>query len=176
MDIKVKENFEIVDFATMVDSIVAEYFDAEGNYTPHIGMLNAMRVFYNECVTESKFDIEHNIVEALEMETLVADDDFIEAFNKAIYFDGTVKLNFANAYKNALDIVNTRKTSIGNAIDMFKSGLTKFVDKISPVLTEGNLAQLTKIAEDISKGKLNPDSIVEAYGNSKRIEEIANKK
>ena len=61
MDIKVKENFEIVDFATMVDSIVAEYFDAEGNYTPHIGMLNAMRVFYNECVTESKFDIQQII-------------------------------------------------------------------------------------------------------------------
>lgn len=175
VEIKLKDKFEIVDYVNIVDAIVAEYFDAEGNYTPHIGMLNAMRVFYNECVIESKFDIQHNIVEALEMEVLVADDDFIQAFNKAIEFNGVKALNFANAYKDAIDIVDARKSSVGNMVDILGNGFNRIIEKISPVLNEDNLAKLTKIAEDVSKGNLTPESIVEAYGNSKRFKEIVEK-
>ena len=89
----------IVDFVSTVNDIVLEYFDADGAYTPHIGLLNAMRVFYNECVKESKFDgdIPHNVADALEMEAIVADEQFIQCFNEALKTD-EYSLTFATAY------------------------------------------------------------------------------
>lgn len=81
----VKTELGIIGYVSMVDEIVLEYFNADGEYQPHIGMLNAMRLFYNECVKESKFDeqLAHDNIDAMEMEALVADQEFIEAYNRA---------------------------------------------------------------------------------------------
>ena len=57
----VKTELNVIDYVSMVNAIVSEYFDEDGTYTPHIGKMNAMRLFYNNCVTDSKYDIEHNV-------------------------------------------------------------------------------------------------------------------
>ncbi|MCD7891640.1 MAG: hypothetical protein LUG26_07845 [Ruminococcus sp.] len=83
----VNTKLSLFDYLAMVENIASEFIDEKsGVYQPHIGQLNAMRLFYNFCVTESKFDdkYEHNIVDAEDMEEIVADEEFIEAFNNAI--------------------------------------------------------------------------------------------
>lgn len=175
-NISVKSNLNIIEYITIVNAIVSEFFDEEGNYVPYMGKLNAMRLFYNNCVTESKFDIEHNITDALQMATLVEDEDFIIAYNNAIKKDGNECLNFANAYSDAMDIVNTRKGSFDNFIEKLQNALIKIVDKISPTFSEENLLKLSQIADEVSKGNFSADAIVEAYGKSQRIKEISAKK
>lgn len=174
-NILVKSNFGVVDYVSIVNAIASEFFDEDGTYTPHIGRMNAMRVFYNKCVVESKFDIEHNIVDALEMEVLVEDAEFIAAFNEAIKGDGMVRLDFANAYADAMDIVNTKKNSFGNVVDILRSAIVGIADKINPIFSGDNFEKLTQMVDQISKGDFSAGAIAEAYGNSKRIKEISDK-
>ena len=136
MSFVIRNNFEIVEYVEIVNAIVAEFFNDEGDYTPHIGKLNAMRVFYNDCVKESKFDLSHDISEALELTPLVEDDEFIQEYNKALKGDGTVRLDFANAYADAMQIVNTRKDSINGGVDRLKFALEEIINKIFRLVTK----------------------------------------
>lgn len=166
---KVNNNLSIVDYSIAVRNIVSKFFDEDGNYTPHFGKINAMVVFYNYFVIESKFDLDHTITENIEADILANDEDFIMAFNNAIKGDGCIRLDFANAYSDALDIVHTKNTTIAGAIESFKNGIAKFADKINPIFTEDSINKLSKIAEDVSNGNLSAESIVSAYSNSKLL-------
>jgi hypothetical protein len=172
MIIKTKDTLDITDYVVIVEAIVKEYFDESGAYTPHIGLLNAMRIFYNEVVTDTDIDVPHNVVNTTEMETFVNDKDFIAAFNVAIRGSGELKLDFANAYKDALDIVATKKNSFGTVIDNIQSVLVNFADKITPAFTGENVDKIAKIAEDIANGKLSSEAIATAYGNSDAFQQI----
>ena len=102
-------------------------------------------------------------------------DEFIQEYNKALKGDGIVRLDFANAYADAMQIVNTRKDSINGGVDRLKFALEEIINKISPIFTGENIDKISKIASDVAKGNLTPETIVAAYENSKRIEEIGNK-
>ncbi len=121
-----------------------------------------MLVFYNYFVTESKF----NDIPAEEFDTdqFFADEEFLEEYNKALTDNQRVRFNFGNAYADALEIVNTRKSSIYTIIDRIQAGLEGLVDKISPVITEENLNKLAKISDDVAKGDLSAESVLKAIG------------
>ena len=165
---KVNTKLALFDYLAMVNEIVYEFFnDDDGTYQPQIGKLNAMRLFYNHCVLSSNFDEKygHNVTDAGSMEEIVADDGFINEFNYAIRCDNEFSYNFANAYRDALDIVNTKKTSIGNAISVISTIINKLVENTSSLITEENVNTISLIAKDISEGKISAEAIVNAYAN-----------
>ena len=165
----VKTDLGILDYVTVVNALVSDFFDADdGTYVPHIGKMNAIRVFYNECVLESKFNIEHDIIDPMDLEPLLNDKKFMKAFDDAVKGNGKVCLNFANAYSDALEIVNTEKSSLANIAEMLKKSFSTIVEKLTPVLSENNITKLEKIANNISNGNFNVDTIIEAYNNSKK--------
>lgn len=172
MSIKVKEYFDIIDYVAIVNVIAQEYFDEYGNYTPQIGLLNAIRVFYNDCVIESKFDVPHNITEAEDMQSFVNDAEFIEAFNASIADDGVVKLNFANAYKDAMDIVNYKKNTNHELVTTIKREISNLTEWLTGLVNNDNLERIEKIANDISSGKLSSEAIADAVGNSDYIKRL----
>lgn len=161
----IKTDMNIVDYVSLVNNIVKEFFDDEGEYVPHIGRLNVMRLFYNECVIESNFELSHDFEDALQMDVLVEDEEFIKQFNTALKGDGTICLDFANAYAEAMEIVNVRKGSFGNAVNVIKNAISNVVDMINPVLGKENIEKFNKLADTFSKGNLSADSIVEAFGD-----------
>lgn len=162
----IKSNLNVIDYVSLVNGIISEFFDFEtGEYTPHIGRLNAMRLFYNDCVIESKFDLPHDFKDALKMDVLVEDEEFINEFNKAVKGDGTIRLDFANAYADALEAVNAKKNSFGNAVNIIRKALEKVSESISTVVTDESLEKLTKISESVNLGNLSLDSFVKAYSN-----------
>lgn len=171
----VDTNLGIVDFIQVVNDIALEYFNVDGAYQPHIGMLNAMRIFYNICVKESQFDEEygHDIFDALDMENIVKDKDFINEFTNATV-PVCEKLDFANAYIKALDIVENKKTSLNGAIEMIRNMIFEFMDSVDGIFKDENLEKITDIAEKISNGKINADTIVEAYAQSQRLKDVEN--
>lgn len=119
----IKKDFSVVDYVSLVNGIVGEFFDSEtGDYQPHIGRLNVMRLFYNECVVESKFDLPHDFEDALMMDVLVEDEEFINEFNTAIKGDGKMRLDFANAYAEAMEM----KILLQNYINSVQSRLQRF--------------------------------------------------
>lgn len=162
----IKSNLNVIDYVSLVNGIISEFFDFEtGEYTPHIGRLNAMRLFYNDCVIESKFDLPHDFKDALKMDVLVEDEEFINEFNKAVKGDGIIRLDFANAYADALEAVNAKKNSFGNAVNIIRKALEKVSESISAVVTDESLEKLTKISESVNLGNLSLDSFVKAYSN-----------
>lgn len=162
-----------IDYALMVNDIASQYFYSDGEYAPQIGLLNAMRLFYNCCVKESKFDdvVSHTSDTLDDMEILATDDQFIEEFNKALVADKYC-LDFANAFRDAMDIVNTKKTSFNHMAIMLKNAMESIVDRIAPALTQENIENIGTIARDISAGKVSAESIVEAYSKSERVQQL----
>lgn len=164
--IVIKKNLSVVDYVSLVNGIANDFFDSEtGEYTPHIGRLNEMRLFYNECVTDSKFDLPHDFGDAMQLDILVKDDEFIEAYSEAITSDGVSRLDFANAHADAMEIVNAKKNSFGNAVNIVKKTIEKLSESISSVVTDESLGKLTKIAEGINTNNFNLDSFIKAYSN-----------
>lgn len=172
---KVNTTLGIIDYVTIVESMVNEYFNDDGDYVPQIGILNIMRLFYNECVLECKFDVPHTISDALDMEVFINDEEFIEAFNLAIQFNGVIAIDFANAYKDAMDIVSVKKSSVDNAVRKIKVMFADIVSKISDTLTPENIDKITKISENIANGKITNEAIVDAFGKSEMFSKILGK-
>lgn len=157
----------IVDFVSTVNDIVLEYFDADGAYTPHIGLLNAMRVFYNECVKESKFDgdIPHNVADALEMEAIVADEQFIQCFNEALKTD-EYSLTFATAYNEAMKIVEQKKTSVFGAVELIKKVIMQVVDNMNGALTPENIQKITALFSKMNGSNIDMGTLMKLFGQA----------
>lgn len=156
----VDTKLSVIGFVSMVNDIALEYFDTDGSYTPHIGLLNAMRLFYNECVTDSKFegDISHNITDVIEMEVIANDEQFIRCFNEALKADGYA-LDFATAYNEAMKIVEQKKTSVYGAVELIKNVLIQVFDNMNSAMTPENIQKITDLFNKMNGGNVDVAAI-----------------
>lgn len=157
-------NLDMVTFISVVNDIAAEYFDADGTYTPHIGMLNAMRVFYNECVKESPYSdaVPFPVQDAIEMKEIVKDEEFIETFGHASGMRLLDALDFSTAYHAALDIVEYKKTSLASMIDLVKNAAIQIADKMNENLTDDRLDKMQSLVQML--GDKDTAKMLEALG------------
>lgn len=155
-------SMSVVDYAIVVECMASEFYNLEnGTYQPHLGMLNVMRVYYNNFYKNEKDDA---IVDALDMDELVTDEAFIESFNNSINSCDGFRLDFANAYRDAMDIVETRKTSVGRIFSEIKNGIEELVNVVSPTMDEDNINKIFSVVQEIAKGNVSMDKIVKSYG------------
>lgn len=145
---KINTVFGIDEYIRAVNEIADGYFDDDGNYVPHIGMIGAMETFYNLCVSEHEIPAKEtgSDVRAF-FDMIFADEEFLNAFNSAVEDYIPYRLNFGNAYENAMDIVNDRKHSVQRFASWTVSTLEKALD---------------------------PDNLAKLFGESSRFEEIIN--
>ncbi len=175
MDKKMVVNTQlgILKYSEIVNEIANGYFDANGDYQPHFGLFNTMKVFYNECVKESRFDDEftHDVIDPYDVEKIFTDTEFVETFNKAIVIE-CVCFDFANAFRDALDIVNTNKASINSAVRKLEKLIDGVVSTISNTITPENLEVVKKLGELLESGDFTVDKFIESYGDSKMFKEL----
>ena len=164
-DIIVFDNVDIVTYSAAVREIAEKFFDEDGNYTPHFGRINSIGVFFNRFVDPVGLEAFFADKEVT-IDLLASEEGCLQLYNGALNRYRGFRLDFANAYADALDIVKQRNTTIGGVINLITDSLGKLSDKISPVLTEKNIDKIEKISENISSGKLSADSIVEAIGKT----------
>lgn len=121
-----------IDFATytvLVKMIATGFFDDDLNYIPHLGKLNAMRLFYNFCVKEDIDNIPHDTGDLDEVMLLVRNEHFISLFNEAIKIK-QIEFDFANAYKDGISTAKFKATQAReSAIIEAMSGAFKSVFK-----------------------------------------------
>ena len=164
-DIIVFDNVDIVTYSAAVREIAEKFFDEDGNYTPHFGRINSIGVFFNRFVDPVGLEAFFADKE-ITIDLLASEEGCLQLYNGALNRYRGFRLDFANAYADALDIVKQRNTTIGGVINLITDSLGKLSDKISPVLTEKNIDKIEKISKNISSGKLSADSIVEAIGKA----------
>ena len=134
-------NFNTVDYGVIVEAIVDGYFDDIGEYSPYLGRINTIALFYNFCVKQSKFEEElgHNIKDLIHVNTLIADNEFMSKYDEVMHVaKNDFSLTFRGAYDDAIKIIEHRKGNIATVI--------KF---ISDLRLEGT-KQIMSIADDQS--------------------------
>lgn len=150
----VDTNLGIIDFVRVVNDITLEYFNVDDVYQPHIGLLNTMRVFYNVCVKESRFDDKygHDVFDVIDMEEILKDEEFIAEFDKALEVTQT-KLDFANAYTQALKIVENKNMSLIAAVGAIRNLIFELADYINGSFKDEDLEKVASVAEKAAAAK-----------------------
>lgn len=173
MSMEVDNNLDVVRYVLVVENIVDNYFD-KGNYRPHIGELNAMRLFWNECVKKSPWDnLGHDIVNIFELADVLREQEFIDAFTEALkHSNHGYEYTFGNAYWTAMDIVDNKKSSVGSIIDCLVDGVQRIIDVITPGFENINIDKMKELADKVKDADFASD-VVDAYAKSNRIEDIA---
>ena len=156
-------NLDMVSFISVVNEIAAEYFDADGTYTPHIGWMNAMRVFYNECVKESPYSttLPFPITDAIEMKELVNDEDFMHEFEAAIWETCNLRFDFSTAYFMAKDIVDNKRTSFATILEIVQNIAVKFAEKLNESVSDERMDKIGLLAKKLTEENTDVKSIIE---------------
>lgn len=165
---KINESLELVEYMNLVQSLADGFFDNNtGEYIPHVGELNAIREFFNHCVTLEEGEQYVQPAQTLtDMERLVKNGEFMTYFDLAVQFPSRMDFNFANAYYAAKDMVNVRNTSASTFVGMIDALIEKLITEFKNGFTEERIEQLGKLVEQIGDTKITEEGIVEAYGNS----------
>ncbi|MBQ2396113.1 MAG: hypothetical protein II304_03595 [Bacteroidales bacterium] len=159
------DTFDIANYLGTVKTIVDGFFSG-GEYNPAYGKINTMRLFHNFCITDSPFDVPDEIVTDMDMNVLLESNEFLQTFEDMLNTQSPFTLTFGNAYREALDIVETRKSGLGQVTETIKSFVMDFIDGLNNSLSADNIARLEKIAENVQNGDLSADSIVAAFGKA----------
>lgn len=139
---RIETNLNIEKYVEVVQQIADGFFAEDGSYAPHLGRINAMGTFMDYCVKESKWDG----IDNPDANEALLDNEIIDAYTNAILNDNPVAMNFANAYKDALAIVENRN---------------------------GSIVQLAALVNGFVEKYLTPDTIAKLFGDSERFKEIA---
>lgn len=174
----IEKNLDFYDYILAVRTMSDAYFNqTNGLYEPYFGELNVIRMFFDLCVKESEFndDFPNGIMDYEGVTVLVKDKDFMNAFNDAIKDDTNEEyFTFSRAYRMAMDMVETKKTSFGQTASIVSDAIQAIMNKLGTLLSEENMEYIKTISAEIAKGGFTADDIVKAYGESKRFKEVVN--
>lgn len=175
-DFVIDTNLSMVDYVIIVENIASEYFDEDGEYVPHYGDINAMRLFYNLCVKQCDFDEKypHNITDILNMEEIMRDETFVLEFNDAICAYRK-ELNFGSAYLDAMNIVDYKKNSVSQIVTQIKSLLRPLINNINDIVSTGAIDEIKSIFEKFGNGDNLSDLIIDSYKNSSSFKNLTKK-
>lgn len=175
--VKYNTELRLADFVGITEAIADSFFSDEGEYQPYYGYLNVVRIFYNECVTDSKFEgkVAHDILDVSELEDIINDDDIMKSLNEAIMVcAGEIGFKFGDAYRMAMDIISQRRKSFQGLVGAVTQIFNQLSERIPNVISDDNLNAIKTIAQKIEDGEVTADAIVEAYGKSERFNNIVN--
>ena len=175
-ELTIDTNLNIYDYVSTIEELVNEYYDEEGNYVPHYGELNAMRLFYNLCVKDDIAGISHDITEATQLEPIITNKTFLSAYRNGLLIasDGN-PLTFASAAAKANEIVFVRNNSFGSVVSAIKWAVKDIEEKLGMASSEtinDIIAAADKLSDAMTESGIDSNSIVEAVGTSKNIQNI----
>lgn len=129
------DNLNAVDYCTTVELIADGYFDDNGAYSPHFGILNAIALFYNICVKKSEVDkeLDYNINDLTNVDILITNENFMQAFKDAINNNGS--FTFGNAYSVAMDIVANRKHPLNTLMRFIGDAALNITRDLDSIMT-----------------------------------------
>lgn len=171
--IKYKDYFTIMEYYKLVDDIVDGFWSEDGSYIPHIGDMNAMWVFFTDCVLNKEAIVKKELKDVMEADKIFSNQDFIETYNQAISFDGEIKYDFANAFKNAMEIIQFRVSSPQYALSQITNSISSMVESINSVMSEDNINNLMEFAKNVSDGKYDAKAVSDAFAESEAFKKIA---
>ena len=164
----------LANFSAVAENIGSAYFDSEtGEYTPQIGELYVLFAYYNNCVlVDDSEDTPFPLTDINDVEKLLKNDEFMNAFEDAKILSGRISLDFADAYRLGMDIVEQRKNGFQQLSCSFAKLLRDFGDLLISLSSSIDTEKLAELAKEISTSNISADTIVNAYQKSERFKEV----
>lgn len=174
---EVNTKMDFLTYVQMVEDIVSEYFDADGIFSPHIGRAYVMKAFYDQCVKSSELEVmigdAANTIDVVNI--LASHSTFMREFAQ-IMSTNEFAFDFANAYKDAMAVIEDKKSSVSRLVNVCEKAIEELMEKVMPALTNENLAAVRAITENMTGGKTTAEAIVDEYIKSERLKTIVNMK
>lgn len=160
-------SLSVIEYITIVDSIVNGYFDdITGEYQAHMGLVNTMTLFYNNFY---KTESENQIINLEDADGCLNSQEFLDAYNLAITSSYGFTYDFANAYCDAMDMVETKKMSLGSIVDGLSKKIVEIFDMIKPALSDENIGEVLAVAKNLANSDNAADAIFDSYGKSDKF-------
>lgn len=143
MKLNVKNPLTAEEYGIVISIIADGYFSDEGEFDPTAGMLNSMYAYYKFCYM--KDDAEIDTAEKM-AEIAESDSNFLLAYNDALDCDAYV-FNFANAYREAVELIAYRKESAVLVLNKIKA-IIESASKYISDLTAKKVDELSNTFKD----------------------------
>lgn len=156
----IKDTFEVANYIGL-SKIIADGFFPFGEYLPSEGKINAMRLYFNICVQESPFEFTGNVETDKEMNEILADEEFTQCFLESMAKTSMFELTFANAYYDALEVVETRKSSLSQVVDTIKNSFGDLLESITDTLNPDSITKLENMIKEANNINLSDDKVVQ---------------
>lgn len=173
---RVKNHLKAEQYFEVVDALANSCFDIDtGEYQPQMLHVLSIWYFYNYFITDEEYKAKHEDMETESeiIDALADDSDFLQEY-KMHMSDYSHPFSFANAYKTAVELAENKSNAFNRLAERFSNSVDKLVNSLSSVVTPEIVEKTKEIAKLVADGRLSAETVVEAYGKSNRISDIAN--
>lgn len=175
---EVDNTLGLYNYLGAVESISDSYFDEQYDYQPQFGRIKVIYLYYTLCVKQSDIKINTDTDGASldDIVKLTENDEFMSLFNNAIKCGDDFSFDFAHAYKDAMDIVDSKKHVINYDTKKIEYITNSIIDNLHNTFSDIDIDKLGEIAKEVSDGTFNFETLVNAYGNSDRFKDVTSGK
>lgn len=152
------KKFNPLTYLQLVETLVSDYFNDEGEYVPHLGRISSMLTFGAEFgyLTDENASLN-------EAADFISNDQFISEYEDALLDKGG--LTFGSAMVDALEIVEERKSGTNRLLTLLTKFMEEATEKLAEFVNYGNIETISKIASAMGNTDDWAGALISAYKN-----------
>ena len=166
-EIKVITDVDVITYSAAIKDIVEDFFDENGEYTPHFGRMGAVGTFFNYFVDEESLkEYFSDVEEGVDLDFILGNGECMRLYNDALSNADYYRLDFSNAYKDAMEIVRTKSSAASNIANKAKEIMYALAGIIDEVFTEENAEKLIQAFDEMTKKNTKTESTIKSIGDA----------
>ena len=163
---KINTALTMSQFMKITQEIFEGYFDLDGNYSPAMGDLLTLNIFYDTCISEYELQADPNDLES-KLNELISSEEIMQAYKEALF--GNFQFDFDHAHTNALDMVEEKLNHPTSKIDEFIDKLIDIAGTFETKFSGIDATKITDALKSLNLNNLNAQAIVDAYSETERF-------
>lgn len=162
---KINTALTMSQFMKITQEIFEGYFDLDGNYSPAMGDLLTLNIFYDTCISEYELQADPNDLEA-KLNELISNEEIMLGYQHAMYSDS---FDFGHARLNASGMVENKLNHPTSKIDEFIDKLIDIAGTFESKFSGIDATKITDALKSLDLNNLNAQAIVDAYSETERF-------
>ena len=162
---KINTALTMSQFMKITQEIFEGYFDLDGNYSPAMGDLLTLNIFYDTCISEYELQADPNDLEE-KLNELISNEEIMRGYQNAMYSDN---FDFGHARLNAFGMVENKLNHPTSKIDEFIDKLIDIAGTFESKFSGIDANKITDALKSLDLKNLNAQAIVDAYSETERF-------
>ena len=162
---KINTRLTMSQFMKITQEIFEGYFDLDGNYSPAMGDLLTLNIFYDTCVSEYELQADPNDMEA-KLNELISSEEIMNEYDKSNIY---ANFYFGHAVSNAKEMIQNKLDHPTSKIDEFIDKLIDIAGTFESKFSGIDATKITDALKSLDLNNLNAQAIVDAYSETERF-------